>query len=213
MSRVQKILAVLIATSISLASVATASDYVPISKGVKSIDISLNGDDFVIKRNQSQQNTISPLYNTTHRGIIQPIKLAEGIETVGELEFIDYMQKAQTDENIAIVDSRTPGWYERLRIPGAINVPFTHFNDKDTAYETIELEFDGELQDGKFDFSEAKTLVIYCNGYWCPQTPMMIKDAKYALLKLGYPPQKIKYYRGGMQAWVSLGLTVVGTGK
>jgi rhodanese-related sulfurtransferase len=31
-----------------------------------------------------------------------------------------------------------------------------------------------------------------------------------ALLEVGYPAEKIKYYRGGMQAWTSLGLSVVG---
>jgi len=41
----------------------------------------------------------------------------------------------------------------------------------------------------------------------------MIKNAKYSLLNMGYPVSKIKYYRGGMQAWTSLGFTVVGSGK
>ncbi|HEB77112.1 MAG TPA: rhodanese-like domain-containing protein, partial [Methylothermaceae bacterium] len=27
------------------------------------------------------------------------------------------------------------------------------------------------------------------------------------LISLGYPADKIKWYRGGMQAWLSLGLT------
>ena len=39
---------------------------------------------------------------------------------------------------------------------------------------------------------------------------MLIKNAEFSLLKMGYPPEKLKYYRGGMQAWTSLGLTVVG---
>lgn len=191
-----------------------ADNYVSISKGVKSIPMSINGEDFVLERNQDKNHTISPLYNTTFRGIPQPIKLADGVETVGELEFIEYMKKAQTNKSILIVDSRTPGWYERLRIPGAVNVPYTNFKEEESAYETLEYEFDVSISDDKkIDFSKAKTLVVYCNGYWCPQTPLMIKKAKYSLLNLGYPPQKIKYYRGGMQAWVSLGFTVMGSGK
>jgi hypothetical protein len=39
---------------------------------------------------------------------------------------------------------------------------------------------------------------------WCGQSPHAIKN----LLALGYPAEKIYYYRGGMQAWQSLGLTV-----
>jgi len=200
----------IIGTSVS----AESTKFVPISDGVKSIDIELNDEKFTIMRNQSAGNTISELYNTTFRGTPQPMILAKGIETVGELEFIDYMKKAQSDENIAIIDSRKPGWYAKLRIPGAINVPFTNFEEKDTAIEMMEDEMGVvENDDGTLDFSEAKTIVLYCNGYWCEQTPGMIKNAKYSLLSMGFPVEKIKYYRGGMQAWTSLGLTVVGSGK
>ncbi len=190
------------------------SKFVAISKGVKSIDMNLNGEKFTIMRNQTAGNKISSLYDTTFRGAPQPISLAKGLETLGELEFIEYMKKAQTDENIAIIDSRKPGWFDRLRIPGAVNVPFTNFDEKDTAIEMMEDEM-GVVQndDGTLDFSNAKTLALYCNGYWCGQTPGMVKNAEFALLKMGYPVEKIKYYRGGMQAWTSLGFTVVGSGK
>ena len=188
--------------------------FVPALPGVKSIDMNLNGEKFTLMRNQTAGNKISPLYETTNRGSSQPIVLAPGVETLGELEFIEYMKKAQTDKNIAIIDSRKPGWFERLRIPGAVNVPFTNFDEKDTAIEMMEDEM-GVVQkeDGTLDFSNAKTLALYCNGYWCGQTPGMVKKAKYALLSMGYPASKIKYYRGGMQAWTSLGYTVVGSGK
>ena len=190
------------------------SKFVAISKGVKSIEMDLNGEKFTIMRNQTAGNKISELYNTTNRGAPQPISLAEGLETLGELEFIEYMKKAQTDENIAIIDSRKPGWFDRLRIPGAVNVPFTNFDEKDTAIEMMEDEMGVvEKEDGTLDFSKAKTLALYCNGYWCGQTPGMVKNAEFALLTMGYPVEKIKYYRGGMQAWTSLGFTVVGSGK
>ena len=199
--------------SSSLAAEATLK-FVPVSKGVKSIDMDLNGEKFTIMRNQTAGNKISALYETTNRGVSQPISLAKGLETLGELEFIDYMKKAQSDENIAIIDSRKPGWYDRLRIPGAINVPFTNFDEKETAIEMMEDEMGVvEKEDGTLDFSNAKTLALYCNGYWCGQTPGMVKNAKFALLNMGYPVEKIKYYRGGMQAWTSLGFTVVGSGK
>lgn len=199
--------------SSSLAAEAT-SKFVPISKGVKSIDMNLNGEKFTIMRNQTAGNKISALYETTNRGVSQPISLAKGLETLGELEFIDYMKKAQSDENIAIIDSRKPGWYDRLRIPGALNVPFTNFDEKETAIEMMEDEM-GVVQkeNGTLDFSNAKTLALYCNGYWCGQTPGMVKNAEFSLLNMGYPVEKIKYYRGGMQAWTSLGFTVVGSGK
>jgi len=198
----------------SAISAEETSSFVAISKGVKSIDMKLNGEEFTLMRNQTAGNKISSLYDTTFRGAPQPISLAKGLETLGELEFIDYMKKAQSDENIAIIDSRKPGWFDRLRIPGAVNVPFTNFDEKETAIEMMEDEMGVvEKEDGTLDFSNAKTLALYCNGYWCGQTPGMVKNAKFSLLKMGYPVEKIKYYRGGMQAWTSLGFTVVGSGK
>lgn len=197
----------------SVCSIGSFAD-VMISKDTKSVDIELNGDKFTIIRNQTIGNTISPLYETTHRGRPQPMILAEGLETLGELEFIEYMKKAQTDASIVVVDTRTADWYEKLRIPGAINVPYNGFDSKITATEIMEFEFNVKVkQDGSLDFTNAKTIVAYCNGNWCGQTPAMVKNVKYSLLNMGYPVSKIKYYRGGMQAWTALGFTVDGSEK
>jgi rhodanese-related sulfurtransferase len=51
------------------------------------------------------------------------------------------------------------------------------------------------------NYDNVKTLVLFCNGPWCGQSSIMIKG----LLKIGYPPHKILWYRGGMQDWESLG--------
>jgi len=182
-----------------------------ITKDMKSVAITLNDESFVVERNQNKDHKINELYASTTRGKIQPIQLAPGLETIGELEFIHYMEKAQHDKHIAIIDTRTAGWYARLRIPGAINIPNTDFDERDTAIETAEDNFSvKENKDGSLDFSNAKTVVAYCNGFWCGQTPALLKNAQFSLLALGYPVEKLKYYRGGMQAWTALGLTVVG---
>jgi len=213
MKSVERIFGILFIVILST-STSFAQSFVPISKGVKSVDITLDEETFTIIRNQSKEAKISPLYETTFRGTPQPLILESGVETLGELEFIEYMKKAQNDESIIIVDSRTPGWYERLRIPGATNIPFTNFNNKEDALEAMEDNLDVIVNDDEsLDYSKAKTIVAYCNGYWCGQTPGMVKNAKYSLLKMKYPKSKIKYYRGGMQAWTSMGFTVVGTGK
>jgi hypothetical protein len=47
--------------------------------------------------------------------------------------------------------------------------------------------------------------VLYCIGLWCAQS----SNAVHALLRVHYPPEKLKWYRGGMQAWVSVGLSTV----
>ena len=60
-------------------------------------------------------------------------------------------------------------------------------------------------QDETWDFNSAKTAVLWCNGPWCGQSPAAIRG----MLSLGYPPDKIRYYRGGLQLWLLFGLPVV----
>jgi len=69
----------------------------------------------------------------------------------------------------------------------------------------LENQLGAERRDGFWNFDKAKTLVLFCNGSWCGQSPTTIKG----LLKIGYPAHKILWYRGGMQDWESLGLTTL----
>ncbi len=49
-------------------------------------------------------------------------------------------------------------------------------------------------------------IVLFCNGPWCGQSPTAIRR----IIEAGYPAEKIRYYRWGMQGWRMLGLTVAG---
>lgn len=179
-----------------------------ISAGVKSIEIKHDGAMVEIMRDQDRANQIQEFYRPTYRGKIQPMHpfAPHDVETIGELEVLDYLKKVSAgDESILVIDSRTPAWVKKSgMIPGAVNIPFTQFRDTEDARDVMEDEFDVFIGD-TFDFSAAKTLVMYCNGVWCGQSPTAIKK----LLAMGYPAAKIKYYRGGMQSWKSLGLTTV----
>jgi hypothetical protein len=75
--------------------------------------------------------------------------------------------------------------------------------------DILERHLNVQRQDGDWHFDGAKTLVMFCNGPWCGQSSTNIKG----LLRLGYPAQKILWYRGGMQDWECLGLTTVQPGK
>jgi hypothetical protein len=55
-----------------------------------------------------------------------------------------------------------------------------------------------------YDCKEAKKVYGFCNGPVCPQSPL----AMTAMVKKGFPPEKIYYYRGGMLDWEALGLTI-----
>jgi hypothetical protein len=54
---------------------ALLAEDVLIAPGMKSVDITLNGESFTIMRNQEAGNTINKLYETTNRGKPQPIML------------------------------------------------------------------------------------------------------------------------------------------
>ncbi|MCV6589231.1 MAG: rhodanese-like domain-containing protein [Marinobacterium sp.] len=186
---------------------ASDTSRVMIAPGLYSFVVEHNGKPIEVRRSQQQDHQIHRLYTLTSRGTPQPMQPFKPypVETLGEREMAWYMIKAQQDDSIMLIDTRTEGWHQRLTIPGAINLPWTLMDNPEHRQQTLQQL--GVRQHSKqADFSQARTLVLFCNGPWCDQTPTMVRH----LLKQGYPAQKLKYYRGGMQAWASLGLTVVG---
>jgi rhodanese-related sulfurtransferase len=190
---------------------------VNIADGLPSVDIQHMGEPVTIMRNQNGENTINPNFTKTSRKCppfcVQPYVLSPGVKTIGELEMIDYIKKSQTDSNILIIDSRTPDWLERGTIPGSVNIPWDKLNigksDPFTVQDILTKVFGAVEHEGFWDFSNAKTLVLFCNGQWCGQSPTNIKG----LLRIGYPASKLVWYRGGMQEWEIMGLTTVKPAK
>ncbi len=186
---------------------------VNITPNLESVTVNHGGKSVKIMRNQNQKNTVNPAFAKTSRKCppfcIQPSTLAPGVETIAEVEMLDYLQKLNDgDTSILVVDSRTPDWAAKGTIPGAVNIPWTKLNpakgaDPISIGEIMEGSFGAANLEGLWDYSNAKTLVMFCNGMWCGQSPNNIKN----LLKFGYPADKIKWYRGGMQNWEILGLT------
>lgn len=150
-----------------------------------------------IMRNQDTDATIAPSYAKTSRKCppfcVQPIQVAPGVTTVGEIELLKFAEKGGK-----LIDGRTLEWHLNGTIPSAINMPYTQM-----ASRLDEVGCTGS--EGDWDCTKAEEVLLFCNGPWCGQSPMAIK----AMLREGYPEEKIFYYRGGMQAWHSLGLTVV----
>ena len=203
---------------------------VGITSDLSEITVKHNGKDVKIMRNQNNDNVVIPAFAKTSRPCppfcIQPMSLGDGIQTIGEVEVIDYADKmSKGDANIMLVDSRTPDWVSKGTIPGAVNVSWVDLTPSKGAttegiMKVMTGQFGVKIADGKdvvdvdeaiaggdtssvFDYSGAKTLVMFCNGMWCGQSPASIA----ALRKFGYPADKIKYYRGGMQDWEILGLS------
>lgn len=204
-----------ISTALLVPAWASAADEiaVKINRDIASVDVMHNGKKVTIMRNQDQKNTVNPSFAKTSRKCppfcIQPSTLAPGVETIGEVEVIDYLAKMSGGDNtILVVDSRTPAWVKKGTIPGAVNIPWTSLNpakgaDPISIGEIMEEQFGASQVEGLWNFNDAKTLVMFCNGMWCGQSPNNIKN----LLKFGYPAHKIKWYRGGMQDWEILGLS------
>jgi rhodanese-related sulfurtransferase len=188
---------------------------VKISPGLESVVVRHGEKLVTVARNQDPEATINPVYAKTSRDCppycIQPIVLAPGVETIGELELLEYLRRSTGgEEDILVIDSRKPGWLENGTIPGSVNIPWTTLSpaagaDPFEIADTLERRFGAISQEGLWNFTDAKTLVLFCNGMWCGQSPANIRT----LLNFGYPAHKLKWYRGGMQAWEALGLTTV----
>jgi len=218
MKAVRTLIATSIVSAVLLASTGTlAADKtaVKITPDMASVDVMHDGKKVMITRNQDQKNTVNPAFSKTSRKCppfcIQPGVVAPGVETIAEVEVLDYLARMSAgDDSILVIDSRTPDWVKKGTIPGAINLPWTALNpakgaDPISIGEILVDRFGVKDLEGLWDYSNAKTLVMFCNGMWCGQSPNNIKN----LLKFGYPAHKIKWYRGGMQDWEILGLSTV----
>src|SRR4051812_11902316 len=65
-----------------------------ITEGIPSVTVMQNGKPVTIMRNQNPENTINPAYAKTTRKCppfcVNPITIAPGVETIGEVEMLDF---------------------------------------------------------------------------------------------------------------------------
>lgn len=166
-----------------------------------SVTVPTLSGDVEISRIQDTENVITGEWARTSRPCpdfcIQPMSPAPGVTTIGELELLTALQ----DPEVVVVDSRTPDWYLGGTIPGAVNIPYTEAVDR-LGELGCEIDFEG------WDCANAKQVALFCNGLWCGQSPTAIRR----MIEAGFPAEKISYYRGGMQSWHVLGLTVTKPG-
>ena len=197
---------------VTLNGESTAKEYkVKISENLPYVDVDVMGEPVRIDRIQDTKHRLRNSYTKTSRPCppfcVQPFEPIKGVETYGEIELLNFLKNEVSNNTGVLVDARLPKWYKEGTIPGAINLPFSILNPK-TSKEYLEkvLPVLGvEKKDGKWDFSNAQKLVIFDNGPWCQQGVRAIEH----LIELGYPKDKIKYYRGGMQYWQILGFKVL----
>lgn len=125
-------------------------------------------------------------------GTLQPLVPVPGVHPVGEIEILE----ALSDHTALVVDMRDTNDRVKGTIPGSIGIPYT-----EVATRMNEL---GCKKEGlQWRCESAKKVFAFCNGPVCPQSPIAIK----AMVRDGFPADKIYYYRGGMLDWDALGMT------
>lgn len=191
---------------ITLGSQTLAVD-VKITEELTSITAKHKGSSVVIKRIQNPDINLNSAFTSTSKECppycIQPMNIGS-VQTLGELEVLAFIKEMKDSDDLLLVDARTREWHKKGTIPSAINLPFTMLK-KDGKYIGKILALLGGKESGdSWDFSGAETLLIFSNGAWDEQATLAIKN----LIDVGYPEDKIRYYRGGMQMWNSVGLTV-----
>ncbi|KFE33824.1 rhodanese-like domain-containing protein [Thioclava atlantica] len=189
----------LFVASLMLAGAPALADPVNIRPDMMSVTVETASGPVEIKRIQDNDNQITGEWAQTSRPCpdfcIQPIVPAPGVTPIGELEILQFLQ----DPNVVVIDGRITRDFKTGAIPGAVNVPYTEAADR-LGELGCEPDFEGFVCDGH----GVKSVALYCNGPWCGQSPAAARR----MIEAGFPAEKIYYYRGGMQSWRMLGLTV-----
>jgi rhodanese-related sulfurtransferase len=205
---------------------------IPLYKGKPYLHVMHEGRSVKVQRVQDPDYELRGYFAKTSRKCppfcLRPLEVDPRVDTVGEIEIFEFMENQLRDGTGMLIDARTPSWHKKGTIPGSINIPFTVLskpgNDPemiaqlklfgakpraDVGAVTRKLEqwgvMDGDLKTDNWDFSGCKDLILWCNGPACGQSPRAIEG----LIEAGYPPEKLHYYRGGMQIWQLFGLTTV----
>lgn len=146
----------------------------------------------------------------TSKGMVQPINYNNKVKTVGELEVLEFIKTKynKSVNNYALVDTRPKSWYETGTIPTAINIPFDEL-EEDELFMDLYLENLKKLgikkQKDTYNFDNAKTIIVFCNGAWCKQSHAALDR----LIEMGYPQEKLFWYRGGIHSWNSMSFTII----
>ena len=211
--KVKKVAILAIGILFSLSAVhAKGEDYkVNIQQNLPYIDVDVMGQPVRVDRIQDLNHKLTNSYAKTSRPCppfcVVPFEPIKGIKTYGEIELLNFLKNEVNNNTGILVDARLPKWYKEGTIPGAINLPFPILNpNKSNQYLNQVLPVLGVVKNqGSWDFSNAQKLIVFGNGPWSQQGVRAVEH----LVKIGYPKDKIKFYRGGMQYWQILGFKVL----
>jgi len=192
-----------------LASSAFAGKYdkVKITPDMAYIYVYHKGKAVKVHRIQDTKHKLTGHYAKLYRPgtFIQPVKTDPKVKTIGEVELLKFMTKKVNKKKGLLVDVRPKDAYKDESIPSAVNIPAS-VKDNPAKLEKILKVLGAKRQaDGSLDTSKVLEVAFYCDGLWSDKSSDMIKK----FLEMGYPADKLLYYRGGFVMWKILGFTTV----
>lgn len=199
----------ILAFILMLAVSATAGKYdkVKITPDMAYIYVYHKGKAVKVHRIQDTKHKLTGEFARTFRPgkDIQPIKMHKDITTIGEVELLKFMVNKGNKKKGLVVDLRSKSDYRKESIPSAVNIPAETKDNQSKVEKIFKILGAKRSSDGSLDTSRAMEVAFYCNGLWCDKSSEFIKT----FLELGYPADKMLYYRGGIQMWKILGFTTV----
>ncbi len=182
-------------------------DKVKITPEIAYIYVYHKGKAVKVHRIQDTKHKLTGEYAKQYRPgqDIQPIKMDDDIQTIGEVELLQFMREKGNNKKGVLVDVRSKKEYKKESIPSAVNIPSATKDNAVKMEKILKILGAKRMPDGSLNTKRAMDIAFYCNGLWCDKAPEFIK----VFLNLGYPADKILYYRGGFQMWKILGFTTV----
>jgi len=169
-----------------------------------------NGREITISRTATLPDTsfdvVSRALSDCMQPCLSPMTVARNVATVGELDVINFMSGPLEAGGGLLIDARMPDARAVAHIPASVNIPAATVADTNPFRDEILMALGAEQYQGLFNFDGAMDLVVFDDGPATQDAPNFITD----MLAAGYPADKIRYYRGGMQVWTTLGLTISG---
>ncbi len=135
---------------------------------------------------------------------IQPIKI-EKVETVGELEVLSFIDEVKRKRDGLLIDVRKNSKYKEETIPSAINLPYEMLTESSPYQKEVLKSLGAKKIKRGWLFKNPQKLLIFGESSFSPEASKAVKK----LIKLGYPTNKILYYRGGIVSWKTAGLTLI----
>jgi len=203
----EKMKTIILLLSLVVAATAGKYDKVKITPDMAYIYVYHKGKAVKVHRIQDTKHKLTGEYAMTFRPgkDIQPIKMNQNIQTIGEVELLQFMQNRVNKKKGILVDVRAKSDYRKESIPSAVNIP-ARVKDNPAKLEKILKVLGAKRKaDGSLETSHVLDIAFYCHGLWCSKSSEFIDK----LLEVGYPADKILYYRGGFQMWKILGFTTV----